>query len=90
MKAYFTEDFGPANDELEPTEWGDEVEDMQKFVKNNPYAIFPHLPADTQFTMLAKEFVIDGNEIDFIFVDDNGDFYIVETKLCTATRDISS
>jgi len=38
-------------------------------------------PPGTKFAMLARELKVEGGEIDFVFVDGDGGFYIVETKL---------
>ncbi len=80
MDAYFTDDFGPAKS-VKSSEWDDEVKQMQEFVRNNPHAIFSRLPPGTKFAMLSRELKVDSGEVDFIFVDSDGGFYIVETKL---------
>lgn len=81
MDAFFTDNkFGPGTT-IKSTEWDDEIKQMQEFVMNNPNAIFSHLPPGTKFAMLARELRVDGGEVDFVFVDEHGEFYIVETKL---------
>lgn len=82
MDAFFTDDKFGRGTTIKSTEWDDEIKQMQEFVMNNPNAIFSYLPPDMKLTMLGREIKLDsGDEVDFVFVDEDGGFYLVETKL---------
>lgn len=81
MDAFFTDDKFGLGKPIESTEWDDEIKQMQEFVMNNPNAIFSDLPPDLKFTMLGREIKLASGYVDFVFVDEDGGFYLVETKL---------
>ena len=80
MKGYFTQ-FYEQGVGIDSTPWNSEIKHMQEFVMNNPKSIFQNLPPKTKIAMIARELEIKSGKIDFVFVNEYGDFYIVETKL---------
>lgn len=81
MDAFFTDDkFGPGTP-IKSAEWDLEIPQMQEFVMNNPKAIFSYLPPDQKLIMLGREIKLASGSVDFVFVDEDGGFYLVETKL---------
>ena len=80
MKGYFTQ-FYEQGDGINSIPWNSEPKEMQEFVMNNPTSIFQNLPPKTKIAMIARELEIKSGKIDFVFVNEYGDFYIVETKL---------
>jgi len=84
VKGYFTESNNTGT-EITTSPWKYEVDEMQEFVMNNPKSIFQNLPPKTKITMIARELEIKSGKIDFVFVDEYGGFFIVETKLIKNT-----
>ncbi len=80
MKGFFTQ-FNQHGVEIDSVPWDYEKEEMQEFVMNNPTSIFQNLPPKTKITMIARELEIKSGKIDFVFVNEYGEFFIVETKL---------
>ena len=59
-----------------------EEAELQKYIFENPDSIpLEEIEENVQFTVLEKEFPVNVGSIDILGVDDEGDLYIIETKL---------
>ncbi len=59
-------------------------EEMQEYIEEKPEVIPLHeIKEDTKFSVIAREYTVDGEYVDAIILDEDGDVYIIETKLET-------
>jgi len=59
-----------------------EETDLQKYIENNPEAIpIQDMKEDVKMAIMAREFPVNTGSIDAIGIDQNGDIYVIETKL---------
>ncbi len=57
-------------------------EQMQEYIEENPEVVPLHeVKNDTKFSVIAREYTVDGEYVDAIILDEDGDVYIIETKL---------
>lgn len=70
---------------LEKTGFKEELE-LQKYIENNPESIpIEDVKEDAKVIILAREFPVHTGSIDSIGIDQDGDIYIIETKLYKST-----
>lgn len=68
-------------DRLDEEDYENE-EEMQEYIENNPEVVPLHeVKEDTEFSVIAREYTVDGEYVDAIILDEDGDVYIIETKL---------
>jgi len=68
-------------DRLDEEDYENE-EEMQEYIENNPEVVPLHeVKENTEFSVIAREYTIDGEYVDAIILDEDGDVYIIETKL---------
>lgn len=66
---------------LERTSFKEELE-LQKYIENNPESIpIEDVKEGAKVIILAREFPVQAGNIDSIGIDEDGDIYIIETKL---------
>jgi len=66
---------------LERISFGEELE-LQKYIENNPESIpVEDIKRSAKMLILGKEFPIQTGSIDALGIDQDGDIYIIETKL---------
>jgi len=68
---------------LDKEDYEDEKQ-MQKYIEENPEVVPLHeVKENTNFSVIAREYTVDGEYVDAIILDEDGDVYIIETKLET-------
>lgn len=68
-------------DRLDEEDYENE-EEMQEYIENNPEVVPLHeVKEDRKFSVIAREYTVDGEYVDAIILDEDGDVYIIETKL---------